>query len=130
ETAEPVRPEALIVGKPVVDLRELFGHEAVPALAPLALLGDEPRVQQDAEVLRDGRAAHSKVAGNRVDRTVLLGQQIEDAAANRVADRREDLRSWVRRHTYSIGKQILTRQGEGGTDRSRRACTARQTGAR
>jgi hypothetical protein len=52
-------------------------------------MGDEPGLLEDAQVLRDGRAAHRKIAGEVADRPRPRAQQLEDLPPGRIAQRVE-----------------------------------------
>ena len=56
-------PELLIVRHPVPYGPELRRDEAIAAFSAMPLLGHEAGIEQDAEVLRDGRAAAGSLYG-------------------------------------------------------------------
>ena len=85
ESREAVVPEAFVVGEPIADDAELLGYEMVAALAAVALFGDEAGVEQDAEVLRDGRAAHFEMAGDCARGVIGVREEVEHSAASGVA---------------------------------------------
>ncbi len=60
-------PEPLIVRHPVPYGPELRRDEAIAAFSTTPLLGHEAGIEQDAEVLRDGRPAHLEMSRKRVD---------------------------------------------------------------
>ena len=89
---EAVVPELLVVGDPFADRAESFGDEVVAALAAVSLFVHESGIEEYAKVLGDGRATHSEVAGDSVDRMVAVQQQIEHPTARGMADCSEDIR--------------------------------------
>ena len=58
-------PEPLIVRHPVPYGPELRRDEAIEAFSTMPLLGHEASIEQDAEVLRDGRPAHLEMSRKR-----------------------------------------------------------------
>src|SRR5439155_23164068 len=60
-------PEPLIVRHPVPYGPELRRDEAIAAFSTMPLLGHEAGIEQDAEVLRDGWAAHLEMSRKRID---------------------------------------------------------------
>lgn len=68
-------PEAFASRHTVAHLTETFGDEVVvvAAFAALALLGHGACVEQDAEVLGGGGAAHLEVRGDISDQSFILG---------------------------------------------------------
>jgi len=73
---EVVIPEPLVVRDPVPHRTEPRGDEAIAALSAMPLLGHETGIKQDAEVLRDGWAAHLEMSRNRVNGAVGLDEEI------------------------------------------------------
>ena len=69
-------PEPLIVRHPVPYRPELRRDEAIAAFSTMPLLGHEAGIEQDAEVLRDGRPAHLEMFRKRVDGAVGLEEEI------------------------------------------------------
>src|SRR5262245_2951066 len=120
-------PEPLIVRHPVPYGPELRRDEAIAAFSTMPLLGHETGVEQDTEVLGDGRAAHLEMTRNRVDGAVGLGEEIEHPASRRMADRSKHvgLAMRSRYHAAIIRKQMLTCQ-----DRIDPPSTARSIGGR
>lgn len=82
------------------------------AFAAVPLLSHESGIEQDTQVLRNRRAAHRKLVGQRTDRTVRLREQIEHVPPRGMADRPEHIGHTMEshRHAASIRKTILTRQ--------------------
>jgi dihydrofolate reductase len=106
-----VVPEPFVVRDPVAHGSETLGHEAVPALSAAPLLGHESGVEEDAEVLGHGRAAHLEVAGERLYGTLAVGEEVEDPAARWMADGPEHLRLLASRfHSAIMRKKTLTCQ--------------------
>jgi len=60
-------PEPLKVRHPVPYGPELRRDEAIAAFSTMPLLGHEAGIEQDAEVLRDGRPAHLEMSRKRID---------------------------------------------------------------
>ena len=59
---------------------------------------DDPGFAEDAQMLRDRRAAHQKVARQLAGRSVFFGEQLDDPAPRRVCQCLE------RFHGYSVTK--------------------------
>lgn len=112
KTLQVVVPEPLVVRDPVPHGAEPLGGEAIAALPAVPLLGHETGVEQDAEVLGDGRAAHFELSRDRVDWAVALGEEIEQPATRGMADRSKDLGSALGSHHHAaiIRKKMLTCQ--------------------
>lgn len=112
---QAVIPEPLVERDPVPNRAESLGDEVVSPLAAVSLLGHQAGIEQNAEVLRDGRAAHLEVPGNRVDRVVGLRKQIKNPPPRGVADRGEDIGLPAEGFhlARSIGKEVLTCQDWG-----------------
>lgn len=98
--------------EPVPHGGQTFGDEVVAAFAAVPLLGHQTGVKQDAEVLGDRRAAHLKVARNRVDGAIGFRQQVEHMPPRGMADGPKDVWRAIGSsdHATNIGKQYLTRQ--------------------
>lgn len=94
EGAQALPPETVVVRQPFLRLAERLRRQMIVALASVPTLGDQPRIQQNAQVLRDSRTAHAKVAREVVDRALSLGQQVENLAPYRMGNRRKDI--WMR----------------------------------
>jgi hypothetical protein len=88
---EVVIPEPLVARDLVPNEAEPRGDEAIAALSAMPLLGHETGIEQDAEVLGDGRAAHLEMTRNRVDGAVGLGEEIEHPAPRGMADHSKDI---------------------------------------
>jgi hypothetical protein len=83
-------PEPLIVRHPVPYGPELRRDEAIAAFSTMPLLGHEAGIEQDAEVLRDGRPAHVEMSRKRVDGVVGLDKEsVPLCARQRHAEVRE-----------------------------------------
>src|SRR5262249_39717597 len=82
--------EPLVMRDPVPDRTEPRGDEVIATLSAMPLLRHEAGIEQDAEVLGDGRAAHLEVLCNRVHGAVGLDEQIQHPATRRMADCPED----------------------------------------
>jgi hypothetical protein len=78
--------EPLIVRHPVPYGPKLRRDEAIASFSTVPLLGHEPGIEQDAEVLRDGRAAHLEMSRKRVDGAVDLDEEVEHPAPCRMDD--------------------------------------------
>src|SRR5688572_3956436 len=106
-------PEPLIVRHPVSYGLELRRDEAIAAFSAMPLLGHEAGIEQDAEVLRDGRAAHLEMSRKRVDGAVGLDEEVEHPAPCRMADCCEDVGLAIgNHHAANIRKRLLTCQAE------------------
>ena len=112
QTLQAVVPKPFVLCDPFSYGAEPFGDEVISSFTAMTLLGDETRIEQDTQMLRDRRAAHLKVPGNRVDRAIFHRQQIKHVPPRRMADRRENIRPTFEccYHATSIGKQVLTCQ--------------------
>src|SRR5205085_11798398 len=99
-------PKPPVMREPIAHGAEPLGYEAVAALAAMALLGHQARVQQDAEVLRDGGSAHLEMSADRVDRAVGLRDEIEHPSPRGMADRIEyiSVAMGCRHHAGNIRK--------------------------
>ena len=112
KTLEMVVPEPLVLRDPVAYGGESFGDEVVAAFAAVPLLGQETGIEQDAEVLRDRRAAHFEVCRNVADGALGFGEQIQHLTARTMADRGEHigLATGIQDHAVNIRKRSLTCQ--------------------
>lgn len=108
--SETIIPESFVVPDPIAHRREAFGHESIPPLAPVPLLRDKPRLEQDAQMLRHRRPGHHKMPGDRSGRVLRCRQQIKHPAPRGVADRPENVLSNRRWHSGNIRKKMLTHQ--------------------
>src|SRR5258707_15485950 len=98
---QAVIPEPLIKPDPVPHRAESFGDNAVAPFAPVALLGQETSIEQDAEVLGDGRAAHFKMRGDVVDRAFGVGEQIQHLPSRTMTDRCEHIGLVIGYHDHA-----------------------------
>src|SRR4029079_16854507 len=89
-----------------------FRNEAIAAFSAMPLLAHQARIEQDAEVLRDGRAAHLEMSSNRVDRAVGPRDEIEHPSTRGMANRIEYIGCAMGRHDHAgnIRKELLTCQ--------------------
>ena len=101
QSLKVVIPEPLVVRDPVAHRAESFGGEAVAAFAAVPPLGYEADIEQDAEVLGDGGAAHVEVCGNVADRALGFGEQIQHLASRTMADRCEHIGLTIGRHDHT-----------------------------
>jgi len=76
----------------------------------MPLLGHEAGIEQDAEVLRDGRPAHLEMSRKRVDGAGGLVEEVEHPAPCRMADCCEDVGLAIGNyhHAANIRKRLLT----------------------
>src|SRR5262245_6029119 len=97
---------------PVPNWAESFGDETVAPLSAMPLLRHETGIEQDAEVLRDGRPAHLEMSRNRVDGAVGLDEEIEHPATRGMANCAIDILLAIESHNHAvtIRKQTLTCQ--------------------
>jgi hypothetical protein len=77
---------------PVSHRTEPRGDQAMAPRSTMPLLRYETGIKQDAEVLRDGWAAHLEMSRNRVDGAVSLDEEIEHPATGGMANRPKDIR--------------------------------------
>lgn len=112
KTLEAVVPEPLVMCDPVAHRSKTFRDEAVAALAAVPPLGYETDIEQNAEVLGDGGAAHFEVCGNVADRAFGFGDQIQHLASRTMADRCEHIGLAIGSHDHAANmrKQLLTCQ--------------------
>ncbi len=112
QSLKVIVPKLFVVRNPFPDRSEPGGDESIVPFAAMSLLGHESGIEQDAEVLRDGRATHLEKARDRLDGAVGFDQEIEHPTPGRVADRREDIRPAIGSHYHagSIRKTTLTCQ--------------------
>ena len=118
-----VIPEPLVMRNPVPHRTEPRGDEAIAALSAMPLLRHETGIEQDAEVLGDGWAAHLEMSRNRVNGVVGLDKEIEHPATRGMANCAKDIRFAIggHHHVDNIRKQTLTRQVRSGPCRPGRA---------
>src|SRR5262249_38367569 len=94
------------------------GDEVVTALAAIALLRHQASIEQNAQMLRDGRPAHLEVARDRIDRAIFLSKEIEHLPPRGMANGPEDVRFAIgNHHEPNIRKTSLTRQGRNRSGR-------------
>ena len=90
ERVQSLRPGATQAIEPRVDLRERRAGELVDATLPVYAGAREVRVAKHAQVLRHSRLRDVELTLNRLDNLAgcprLLGQQLEDAAPNGIAE--------------------------------------------
>src|SRR6266513_3033564 len=91
-------PRPLIVRHPVPYGPELRRDEAIAAFSTGPLLGHEAGIEQAAEVLGDGRAAHLEMSRNRVHGAVGLDEQIQHPPSRRMTDCPKDSLLVIGRH--------------------------------
>jgi hypothetical protein len=105
-------PEPLVMCDPVTHRSESRRDEAIAPLSAMPLLRYETGIEQDAEVLGDGWAAHLEMSRNRVDGAVGLNEQIEHPAARGMANCPKDILFAIEseHHAANICKQTLTSQ--------------------
>src|SRR5207245_8046040 len=105
-------PEPLIGRHPGPYGAELRRDEAIAAFSTMPLLGHEAGIEQAAEVLRNGWAAHLEMSRKRVDGAVGLDEQIQHPASRRMADCPKDrlLVIGSPHHGVIMRKQQLTKQ--------------------
>ena len=101
KSLEVFLPESLIVRHPVPYGPELRRDEAIAAFSTVPLLGHEAGIEQDAEVLRDGRAAHLEMSRKRVDGAGGLDEVVEHPAPCRMADCCEDVGPTIGNHHHA-----------------------------
>lgn len=92
-------PKSLVVREPFAHRGKSLGDEPVPAFAAVPLFGHKTRVEQYAEVLRNGRAAGVEMSCDGADRIFGLSEEIEHLAPCRMADRSEHV-CFVNRCSY------------------------------
>src|SRR5438552_2598587 len=111
---------------PVPYRAESFGDEVVTPLSAMPMLCHEPGIEQNTEVLRDGRPAHLEMSRNRVDGTVGLDKETEHPATRRMANCPKNIRlaSGSHDHAVNLRKENLTRQVRSRPSRSGSAAPA------
>src|SRR3954453_21299 len=104
------RPERAEAVEPRVDVLERVGVHGVEAAGAVPAPGREPGLAQDAEVLEDRGLGDAELraddAGDRARRLLAGGEQLEDPAADGIA---EDVEGVHRRGSIRTGlyKSIL-----------------------
>ena len=71
---------------PLLDGAQSLGVQVIDALPTVGLRGDEPGVEKDAELLRDGRLRNCEAAGNFGGGLGSGPEEIQDLAARVVRD--------------------------------------------
>ena len=84
------------------------------AFTTMPLLGHEAGIEQDAEVLGDGRPAHLQMSRKRVDAAGGLDEEVEHPAPCRMADCCEDVGLAIGKHHHAanIRKRFLSWQAK------------------
>jgi hypothetical protein len=100
ERGELSTPESFVVADPIVDLAKRPGAQAVVALASVAADFDEPCPEKNAQMLRNGRAGHSKRRGDAAHRKLATAKEVENAAARGIAHGGEDVPRGGRQHSF------------------------------
>ena len=91
ESFELLAPETLVVCDPVVDLFERLGAKTIAALAAHASHGDQARMAQDAQVLRDRRTRHAEGLREPIDGLLTGTEEVEESAAGGLANGGENV---------------------------------------
>lgn len=73
------------------NLGEALGPRAVPPTRALATLSDEPGLEQDPQMLRDGLARDVEAFGDVARGPLVLGDQCEQLAPPRLGEHLEDI---------------------------------------
>lgn len=109
---QAIIPEPIVLRQPIPQRAKLFGDELIVSFTTMPLFGQETRIQQDAQMLRNRRAAHVEVGRKPANRTVTLGKQIQHLAPPTVTDRLEHIGLAVGGsiHVFIMGKKLLTCQ--------------------
>src|SRR3954453_2075050 len=112
EQREAVVPESIVMRNPIAHGREFFRNHPVAPLPAIALLPQETGIEQNAQVLRDGRSAHPEMPAHPVHGVLVFGEQIEDAPPGGMTDGGENVRLAIsNRHDLpTIRKESLTCQ--------------------
>ena len=82
--ARGIREEIPVRGRPVVDLAQRPGIEAVEPLAPILPHAHQAGIEEDAQVLGDGRLRDIERPGQAGDGLFSGAQLVQDGAAGRV----------------------------------------------
>ncbi len=95
ESIEPLRPQARVARDPVRDLVERAGREEVDPPVPLRAHDDDGGVPQGSQLVGDrGLADRELVHDDAPDLTgseLLIAEQLEDSAANRISQHLEEI---------------------------------------
>jgi len=81
QVVEAGGPEDAVLLNPGIDGAERFGIEVVDAMTSFAVLADQVRAPQKAEMLRNGRTRHREGAGDLSCGLAAAAKQIEDGTA-------------------------------------------------
>jgi hypothetical protein len=84
EAIEVCRPELAVRREPVVELFERFRPDAIQAALRVRAHLDEPRIFEDAEMLRDGWLADAEAIDEVADRPFAVAEQVEDRQTARL----------------------------------------------
>ncbi len=79
-------PEAAVLVDPGINGAQGFGIELVDAVPALALLADQMRAAQQAQVLGDSGTGDRKGAGDLPGGLAATAEKIEDGAANGIGE--------------------------------------------
>ena len=115
KSLEGVHPEPFLVRHPVPYGPELRRDEAIAAFSAMPLLGNEAGIEQDAEVLRDGRPAHLEMFRKRVDGAGGLHEEVEHPAPCRMADCCEDVGLAIGNQHHAANIRDATGLSRGGS---------------
>jgi hypothetical protein len=83
------RPELTVGGEPLVELGERLRSDAVQAALRIRAGLNEPRVLEDAEVLRHCWLAEAELVDELPDGPLAISQQIEDRQPTRLGQNLE-----------------------------------------
>ena len=89
EVGQARAPETAVVLQPGVDGAQRFRIELVNAVASFAMLADQVRAPQQAQVLGNRGTGHRKSPGNVSSRLATSPQHVEDGAARGIGERLE-----------------------------------------
>src|SRR3954447_11887491 len=84
EVVEARLPHPAVRRQPVVDLRQRLDPQAVPAARPVHPDGDQPRVAQDAQVLRRERLGQAERVGEVAHEAFTTTQLVEQRPPDRL----------------------------------------------
>jgi hypothetical protein len=85
ESVEVSRPQLAVGGEPLVELSEWLRPDAVQAALRIGARLDEPRLLEDAEMLRDGGLAEADAVDELADGPFTVAEQIEDLKPARLS---------------------------------------------
>jgi hypothetical protein len=100
ELVEVRRPKLAIGRQPVVELYEWLGPNAIQAALRLRARLDQPRVFEDAEVLRDSWLTEADAVDEFADGSFPLAEQVEDLKPPRLGQDLECSESHHRRKYF------------------------------